>query len=78
MRFKDIKKMPNDELSKKHSDLKLELMKINAQVAIGTTPKNTKQIRELKRSIAKINTLKKIELQKEVNELKKEKKYKNL
>jgi ribosomal protein L29 len=38
-------------------DLKTELMKLNAQVAIGTTPKNTKQIREIKKALARSETL---------------------
>lgn len=58
MKFKDIQKLSKEEISKKLADLKSELMKLNAQVAIGTTPKSTKQIRELKRTIAKIETLK--------------------
>ena len=58
MKFSDIKKFSNEETTKKLAELKTELMKLNAQVAIGTTPKSTKQIRELKRTIAKIETLK--------------------
>ncbi len=58
MKYSDIKKLSNDEISKKLTELKTELMKLNAQVAIGTTPKSTKHIRELKRAIAKIKTLK--------------------
>lgn len=58
MKFKDISKLSKDEMNKKLSELKTELMKLTAQVAIGTTPKNTKQIREIKRTIAKVETLK--------------------
>ncbi len=57
MKFNDLQKMPKDELAKKLHDLRVELMKLNAQVAIGTTPKSTKQIREIKRTIAKAETL---------------------
>ena len=59
MKFTDIKKMPKDELSKKLRELNTELMKLNAQIAIGTTPKNTKQIRDIKRTIAKVETMNK-------------------
>ncbi len=59
MKFNDLQKMPKEELDKKIVDMRLELMKISAQVAIGTTPKNTKQIRDLKRTLAKVETLKK-------------------
>lgn len=77
MKFTDIKKMPKDELNKKLQDLKTELMKLNAQIAIGTTPKNTKQIRDIKRTIAKVATLNEQNLEKQVEELR-PKKYKRL
>jgi ribosomal protein L29 len=77
MKFKDITKMPKDELEKKLYDLKTELMKLNAQIAIGTTPKNTKQVREIKRTIAKVETLKQQTFEKQVKALK-PKKYKSL
>jgi ribosomal protein L29 len=77
MKFADIKKMPKDELNKKIKDLKTELMKLNAQIAIGTTPKNTKQIRDIKRTIAKVETLREQNLEKQVAELR-PKKYKRL
>ena len=77
MKFTDIKKMPKDELDKKLRDLKTELMKLNAQIAIGTTPKNTKQIRDIKRTLAKVETLRKQNLEKQVEELR-PKKYKRL
>ena len=57
MKYTDVKKLPNEERDKKLQDLKIELMKLNAQVAIGTTPKSTKQIREIKRNIARVETL---------------------
>jgi ribosomal protein L29 len=77
MKFTDIKKMPKDELEKKLQELKTELMKLNAQIAIGTTPKNTKQVREIKRTIAKVETLKQQNFEKQVKALR-TKKYKRL
>jgi len=77
MKFADIKKMPKDELNKKIVDLKTELMKLNAQIAIGTTPKNTKQIRDIKRTLAKVETLREQSLEKQVQELR-TKNYKRL
>ena len=59
MRFNDIQKLSKDETEKKLVELKTELMKLNAQVSVGTTLKNTKQIRDIKRTIAKVETLKK-------------------
>ncbi len=77
MKFKDVTKMPKDELEKKLFELKTELMKLNAQVAIGTTPKNTKQIRDMKRTLAKIETMKQQNFEKQVKALR-TKKYKSL
>ena len=57
MKYSVISKFQSDEVEKKMNELKTELMKLNAQVAIGTTPKSTKQIREIKKNIARIETL---------------------
>ena len=69
MKFTEIKKMQKDELDKKLADLKVELMKLNAQVAIGTTPKSTKQIREIKKNLARFQTLQSQAFKKEVSKL---------
>ena len=78
MKFTEIKKMQKDELEKKVSDLKIELMKLNAQVAIGTTPKSTKQIREIKKNLARVETLKSQAFKEELSNIKKQKKYTHL
>ncbi|MFH1174676.1 MAG: 50S ribosomal protein L29 [archaeon] len=57
MKFKELKALPNEELAKKVNDARFELMKLNAQVATGTNPKNPSQIRQLKKMVAHINTL---------------------
>ena len=77
MKYVDIKKLPKDELDKKVQELKTELMKLNAQIAVGTTPKNTKQIRDMKRTLAKIETLRQQNFEKQVKALK-SKNYKSL
>ncbi len=77
MKFADMKKLPREELDKKLHELKTELMKLNAQIAVGTTPKNTKQIRDMKRTLAKAETLKQQSFEKQVKALK-SKNYKNL
>jgi large subunit ribosomal protein L29 len=77
MKYTDIKKLSKDELDKKVQELKTELMKLNAQIAVGTTPKNTKQIRDMKRTLAKIETLRKQNFEKQVKALK-SKNYKSL
>jgi ribosomal protein L29 len=77
MKFADMKKLPKDELNKKLEELKTEMMKLNAQIAVGTTPKNTKQIRDIKRTIAQAETLKQQSFEKQVKALK-SKNYKSL
>ena len=57
MKYEELSKLSKDELEKKMADMRIELMKLDAQVAIGTTPKSPKQIRELKKNIARYETL---------------------
>ena len=57
MKIKDIRAMDKGSLEGKLSELKKELIKINAQVAIGTTPKNPGQVKTMKKTIAKILTV---------------------
>ena len=72
-----MKKLPREELNKKLVELKTEMMKLNAQIAVGTTPKNTKQIRDIKRTLAKAETIKQQNFETQVKALK-PKKYKNM
>ena len=58
MKPKDIREMDKATLNEKILDLKKELVKINAQVAIGTAIKNPGQIRKIKKNIARILTIK--------------------
>lgn len=53
----EFKQMNSKQLEEKLFDLKKELMKINAQVSIGSTPENPGKVKEIKKTIAKINTL---------------------
>jgi len=46
------------DIENKMTELKKELMKINSQIATGTVPKSPGKVREIKRSIAKILTIK--------------------
>jgi large subunit ribosomal protein L29 len=57
MKTKELASLTHDQLQKKKEELEFELVKLNAQVASGTTPKNPGQIRNLKKSIARINTI---------------------
>ncbi|MEM2915825.1 MAG: 50S ribosomal protein L29 [Candidatus Woesearchaeota archaeon] len=57
MKFKELKALPPAELKEKMLELKKELMKENAQVAIGTVPKNPRKLRLAKKTIARIETI---------------------
>lgn len=59
MKIKDLRSMSDDELKSKFIELKKELIKSNAQIATGTTPKSPGQVKQTKRLIAKILTLQK-------------------
>ena len=73
MKFEDMKKLPKDELNKKLVELKTEMMRLNAQIAVGTTQKTLKQIRDIKRTLAKAETLKQQSFEKQVKTLKSKK-----
>jgi large subunit ribosomal protein L29 len=57
MKAKEIRSTSKDELEKKMNELKKELIKLNAQVATGTPPKNPGQIKQIKKTIARIKTV---------------------
>jgi large subunit ribosomal protein L29 len=57
LRKKEIKKMSSDELDKKISELKLELAKEKANISIGATVTSPGRIREIKKTIARIETI---------------------
>jgi ribosomal protein L29 len=54
VKFKELVQMTGEEQIKKLKELELELIKLNAQVATGTPPKNAGQLRRLKKDIARI------------------------
>jgi ribosomal protein L29 len=55
MKFKDIESKSVDDRQKLLTETKLELLKENAQVAVGTMSKNPGRIRQLKKTIARLN-----------------------
>lgn len=57
MKTKELQKMPHEELKSKLVELKKELVKQNAQIATGTTPKSPGQVKQIKKTIAKILTI---------------------
>jgi len=66
MKFNDIKKLKGVALDKKTNELKIELIKLQAQSATGTSPKSPGQINQIKKTMARIKTLKR---QNELNEM---------
>ena len=57
MKIKDLRSMSQGDLNSKLTELRKELVKHNAQIATGTTPKSPGQVREVKKTIAKILTI---------------------
>ena len=55
--MKELRTLSEDALKSRIAELRKELMKYNAQVAIGTIPKNPGAIRKSKRMIARILTV---------------------
>jgi len=52
----ELKTMSKDGMNNKLTELRKELMKLNAQVAIGTVPENAGKLKVIKKTIAKLNT----------------------
>lgn len=57
MKIKEIRSMSKEDLQVKLEELKKELIKINAQISTGTTPKSPGHVKQIKKSIAKILTI---------------------
>ena len=57
MKPKEIRNMDKDTLNEKILELKMELIKVNAQVAVGTALKNPGQVRKINKTIARILTI---------------------
>ncbi len=54
---KDLRSLGDEALKARMAELRKELMKHNAQVAIGTIPKNPGAIRKNKRIVARVLTI---------------------
>ena len=57
MKINEITGMERKASEEKLLELKKELVKMNAQVAIGSAIKNTSQIKKIKKTIARIYTV---------------------
>ncbi len=62
--FKEISSMPEQDRKEKEKELKKELMKLYAQIAVGTNPESPGRVRQIRRTLARLKT-------KKVNEQKK-------
>jgi len=60
IKLSEIKQMDEKTLTSKLNEFRNELIAINAQVAMGTLPENPGRIREIKKTIAKLLTVKRI------------------
>ena len=74
MKSKEIRGMDKNTLNEKILELKKDLIKMNAQVAIGTALKNPGQVRKIKKTIARILTIDKDKKIKKVKHLEVDKK----
>ena len=54
MNMKEIRALSEKEMTEKLQEVHKELMKANAQVALGATPKNPGSLRVMKRTIARM------------------------
>ncbi|MFH0986484.1 MAG: 50S ribosomal protein L29 [Candidatus Micrarchaeota archaeon] len=57
-RMKDLRTMANDELDEKSQQLETQLSRERGSVASGAKAENPGKIREIRRTIARIHTLK--------------------
>lgn len=58
MRVKQIREMKSEDLDKRMAELKLELSKEMSNVKMGRPVKNTGRIKQLRKTIARIHTIK--------------------
>jgi len=56
MKAKDIHSLSPEDIKKKIEEIKRELMKQNAQIASGTVPTSPGQVREMKKTVARLVT----------------------
>jgi large subunit ribosomal protein L29 len=59
IKLKDLRKMDAKELDKKLNELRLEMAKEKANISIGASTISPGKMREIKRTIARIQTIKK-------------------
>tara|TARA_Y100000310_G_C20138123_1_gene559000 strand:+ start:316 stop:528 length:213 start_codon:yes stop_codon:yes gene_type:complete len=60
LKIKELKAMGKEDLNSKLSEVRKELIKLRTQVSRGTTLKNPGQIKQIKKTIARILTIQKM------------------
>ncbi len=58
LKSKEIRKMSEKDLIDKEKDLKKELMKLKSQIASGTPPENPGRVKAIRKTLARIETIK--------------------
>jgi large subunit ribosomal protein L29 len=58
LRAKEIRKMEAGELARKTEELRKELIKLKAQASMGTAPESPGKIKAIKKTIARVLTIK--------------------
>jgi large subunit ribosomal protein L29 len=66
LRSKDIRKLSEKELEKKMDELRLELAKEKANISIGASVTSPGRLKEIRKTIARIQTIKKEKPKEEV------------
>lgn len=56
MKIKEIRKFNEEQLKEKLIELRKELMKLNTEIATGTNPKSPGQVKNIKKTMARILT----------------------
>lgn len=56
IRNKEVKQLGPKDISKKVEELRMELAKENAQIAVGAAPKNPGRMSEIRKTIARLLT----------------------
>ena len=59
IKIKELRSMDDKTIATRLTELRNELISLNAQVAMGTAPENPGKIKEIKRTIARILTVQK-------------------
>ena len=57
MKIKELRGLSKEDMKRRLDELRKELIKHNAQIATGTVPKSPGQVKQTKKTIAKILTI---------------------